>query len=137
MVDISLSGLQSGRYAASIRASGDVSLGSKSVGPAWRQLPGDLVVGSDGRGAAVVVGEGWKIWEIVGRAFAIERLDAAQNSSTSSLPGKMVLGVIARSAGVWENDKMVCSCSGKTVWEERKEYEIGSFVLVCGRSRRT
>lgn len=32
-----------------------------------------------------------------------------------------IVGVIARSAGVWDNEKMVCSCSGKNVWEERKE----------------
>ncbi len=32
-----------------------------------------------------------------------------------------VAGVIARSAGVWENDKTVCSCTGKTLWEERKD----------------
>ena len=32
-----------------------------------------------------------------------------------------LVGVIARSAGVWDNDKTVCSCSGKTVWEERTE----------------
>jgi copper chaperone for superoxide dismutase len=32
-----------------------------------------------------------------------------------------LVGVIARSAGVWDNDKTVCSCSGKTLWEERKD----------------
>ncbi len=32
-----------------------------------------------------------------------------------------VVGVVARSAGVWENEKVVCGCSGKTVWEEREE----------------
>lgn len=32
-----------------------------------------------------------------------------------------VAGVVARSAGVWENEKVVCGCSGKTVWEEREE----------------
>jgi len=31
----------------------------------------------------------------------------------------VVVGVVARSAGVWENEKVVCGCSGKTVWEER------------------
>ena len=32
-----------------------------------------------------------------------------------------LVGVIARSAGVWDNDKTVCSCSGKSVWQERAE----------------
>ena len=42
--------------------------------------------------------------------------------------GEMVMGVVARSAGVWENEKMVCSCSGKTVWEEREE-QVGRGML--------
>lgn len=32
-----------------------------------------------------------------------------------------VLGIIARSAGMWDNDKTVCSCTGKTLWDERKD----------------
>ena len=32
-----------------------------------------------------------------------------------------LVGVVARSAGVWDNDKTVCSCTGKTLWEERKD----------------
>jgi copper chaperone for superoxide dismutase len=35
-----------------------------------------------------------------------------------------LVGVIARSAGVWDNDKMVCSCSGKNVWQERQEQVV-------------
>jgi copper chaperone for superoxide dismutase len=37
-------------------------------------------------------------------------------------------GVIARSAGTWENDKTICSCTGKTLWEERKE-EVNRGML--------
>lgn len=46
----------------------------------------------------------------------------------SSLIGRAVhtssglSGIVARSAGLWENDKVVCTCSGKTVWEERHEF---------------
>ncbi|KAK2072327.1 hypothetical protein P8C59_006686 [Phyllachora maydis] len=35
--------------------------------------------------------------------------------------GSIEVGVIARSAGMWDNDKTVCSCTGKTLWEERKD----------------
>ena len=36
-------------------------------------------------------------------------------------------GIIARSAGLFQNKKTVCTCSGKTIWEERMEAreEIG------------
>ncbi|CAI8499760.1 hypothetical protein ACO0OL_001633 [Hanseniaspora opuntiae] len=31
------------------------------------------------------------------------------------------IGLWARSSGMWGNNKKVCACSGKTVWEERKD----------------
>lgn len=31
------------------------------------------------------------------------------------------IGLWARSSGMWGNSKKVCACSGKTVWEERKD----------------
>lgn len=31
------------------------------------------------------------------------------------------IGLWARSSGLWGNSKKVCACSGKTVWEERKD----------------
>ena len=126
VVDISVSGLSEGVYVASIRQNGDISRGSRSVGKVWREIAGRIVVGRDGVGAAVVVGQGWQVWEIVGRAFAVERVKSvAENGGGGGGDDDgdcvMVLGVVARSAGVWDNDKMVCSCSGKTVWEERVE----------------
>ena len=30
-------------------------------------------------------------------------------------------GIIARSAGLFQNTKTVCACTGKTLWEERLE----------------
>lgn len=56
----------------------------------------------------------WRVWEIVGRGIVGERSNERHTEG-------IVVGVIARSAGVWENDKVVCGCSGKTVWEEREE----------------
>ena len=37
----------------------------------------------------------------------------------NSGPG-LIAGIIARSAGAFENMKKVCSCSGKTLWEEAR-----------------
>ena len=57
-----------------------------------------------------------RVWELVGRSFMI-------TSDPLHRPGKgyEICGVLARSAGVWENDKQVCACSGKSVWQERKD----------------
>lgn len=73
---------------------------------------GKLKVDKDGRGQ--LVGEvDLRVWEMVGRGVLVE----------PDAPGQegLVMGVVARSAGLWENEKVVCGCSGKTVWEEREE----------------
>lgn len=31
----------------------------------------------------------------------------------------MACGIIARSAGLFQNPKQICSCDGLTIWEER------------------
>lgn len=31
------------------------------------------------------------------------------------------IGLWARSSGLWGNSKKICACSGKTIWEERKD----------------
>lgn len=52
--------------------------------------------------------------QMIGRSIALTRI--SQGS-----PEKTVLsaGVVARASTVQQNTKQVCSCSGKTLWEER------------------
>lgn len=89
---------------------------------------GTVEVGQEGRGE--MVGEvKWGVWEVVGRGVVVEREEGGKWDERAQEKGgghesggdKVVVGVVARSAGVWENEKVVCGCSGKTVWEERGE----------------
>ena len=121
MMDLVLTGMGPGRYKASVRVGGDVSDGKRGVGGVFRGLQddrqgeiGEIVVDEKGRGSLVEEIR-WSIWEMVGRGFLVENEAACQGEEGQ------VLGVIARSAGVWENDKTVCSCTGKTLWEEREQ----------------
>lgn len=59
----------------------------------------------------------WCVGEIIGRGMLV-----AQDSEAGKWAGEgVVVGVVARSAGVWENErKVICNCSGMTVWEERE-----------------
>lgn len=76
---------------------------------------GRLEVDAQGRGQ--MVGEvDRRVWEMVGRGMLVE-----PESPGDARREGLVMGVVARSAGVWENEKVVCGCSGKTVWEEREE----------------
>ena len=117
-----------------MRERGDISRGVASTGDIWRGdatiplrdptteetdapprgLLGAIVIGKDGAGSAFLDKE-VRIWEVIGRGLVV----APEGAETGA--GDVVVGVIARSAGVWDNEKTVCSCSGKTVWEERGE----------------
>lgn len=73
-------------------------------------------VNSEGEGRFVGEVE-WCVADIIGRGM----LAAPNGEEEGKGEGEgVVVGVVARSAGVWENEwKVVCSCSGMTVWEER------------------
>lgn len=62
--------------------------------------------------------------------FVVERVGEDKQG-----PDGVVLGVVARSAGVWENEKVVCACSGKTVWEEREEMVGRGYFEIVRRRR--
>ncbi|KAI9723075.1 MAG: copper chaperone [Chrysothrix sp. TS-e1954] len=127
--DIGIRGLSPGTYQASIRESGDISKGPESTGGIWdliksrtekkpaRGILGTLEVAKGGTGA-IFVDRPIEVWEMIGRSIVVSRQTEGQFDKND--PDTLV-GVVARSAGVWDNDKTVCSCSGKTVWEERKE----------------
>jgi copper chaperone for superoxide dismutase len=130
LVDLTIRGLPAGEYWATVRETGDISEGAASTGGIWEALEakfkspqqprgvfGTIQVGKDGIGS-VFLDRSVQIWEMIGRSMVVskEKDGAFRREDPDTL-----VGVIARSAGVWDNDKTVCSCSGKNVWEERKE----------------
>jgi copper chaperone for superoxide dismutase len=129
LTELTLRGLPQGKYWATIRETGDISQGAISTGGIW----GDDKEGQldpKGRLGSVDMGKNrvgnlfietpFQIWEIIGRAIVISRQHEGEGNFEKNDDDTLV-GVIARSAGVWDNDKTVCSCSGKTLWEERKD----------------
>ena len=122
LLDMTLTGLPTGSYNASIRRGGDISDAPRSMGGVFTGLDGDktghlggLEVDETGKGSLVAEVD-WRVWEMVGRGVVVERSGEEKDRRNG-----LVVGVVARSAGVWENEKVVCACSGKTVWEEREE----------------
>ncbi|ANB14529.1 Ccs1p [Sugiyamaella lignohabitans] len=126
LFDITLNGLPKGKYYPSIRVSGDLSQGAVSTGPQLVEL-GEIDVSAQlstsdsflanqpkGFSGHAVFTKDVSISDIIGRGLTVSK------SRTANYPDSLV-GVIARSAGIWENLKSVCSCSGKTVWEERSD----------------
>ncbi|SCU94540.1 LADA_0G09164g1_1 [Lachancea dasiensis] len=120
-VDITLNGLKTpGTYYASIRDCGDISKGAASTGGAFYKFEQPIECRSKSDlGDGLFSGQAFvstplNIWEMVGRSFMVTT-DSQHNVGRET----EICGVIARSAGVWQNDKQVCACSGQTVWQER------------------
>lgn len=132
ILDMTLKGVSPGTYNVSVRETGDISEGAASTGSIWdlvtakkaspprpaKGVFGTIVVGQSGLGS-VFIDRPVQIWEMIGRSIVVSR-QSSEGQHDKEDPDTLV-GVIARSAGVWDNDKTVCSCSGKTVWEERKD----------------
>jgi len=131
IVDLSIRGLSPGTYYATVREAGDISQGPESTGAIWesaqakregssssaRGVWGTVEIGKSGIGS-VFLNKPIQIWELIGRSIVISH---KEEEGFNKEDMDTLVGVIARSAGVWENDKTVCSCSGKTVWDERKD----------------
>ncbi|KAI1213454.1 Cu,Zn superoxide dismutase-like protein [Annulohypoxylon truncatum] len=129
LIDLTVRGVTPGTYAASIREYGDLKFGATSTGPVWaggsgttqpRGILGTVQVGSDGRGATFL-DHPFQVWEVIGHAMVVSRQHEGVAEAELKNDENTVVGVIARSAGMWDNDKTVCSCTGKTLWEERKD----------------
>ncbi|KAK5994575.1 Superoxide dismutase 1 copper chaperone [Cladobotryum mycophilum] len=108
LVDLTIRGVAPGTYRATIREYGDLKDGAASTGPVWNSGDkepkgslGVIEVTKDGRGAAFVDHD-FQIWEVIGHALVLTRQD---ESAPLKNDEDTVVGVIARSAGMWDNDK--------------------------------
>lgn len=130
VVDLTIRGLSPGTYWATVREAGDISGGAVSTGAIWtdpkegalkpRGFFGAVQIGKDGMGS-VFLDKPIQIWEMIGRGMVVSKQAEGKTGRFEKNDENTLVGVIARSAGVWDNDKTVCACSGKTLWEERKD----------------
>ena len=57
-----------------------------------------------------------KVWDLIGRAVVLcKREDELERGSLTG--AELAAAVIARSAGVGQNYKNLCSCDGSVIWE--------------------
>lgn len=117
MVDLTLSDISNGEYFPQIRSSGNLSEGPFSTGRIFHLFdPIELKLvqpNTDGTNLhQSFLRAPLKILDLIGRSFVLtkDKPDLSEDS---------ICGVVARSAGAWENNKTLCTCSGQTVWQER------------------
>ncbi|KAJ1864495.1 copper chaperone [Coemansia sp. RSA 2703] len=144
-VDVSLSGIPDGLHGLAIHECGDLSSVPESCGAHWNPEGaehGGREAGHKGDLGNIEVKDGWgevafetdrfKVWEIIGRSMVVsagaDDLGKGESARSrvdgSSGPG-ILAGVVARSAGLFENDKLVCACSGNTLWTEQRLVDQG------------
>ena len=139
LVDLTVRGVPPGTYRATIREYGNLQDGASSAGAVWsaqskegaaaaspRGVLGTVEIGPNGYGNAFI-NRPFQVWEVIGHALVVSRHDESDGAPLRN-EEDTVVGVIARSAGVWDNDKTVCSCTGKTLWQERKD-EVSKGML--------
>lgn len=132
-VDLTVNGLPKGTYYPLIRVSGNLSEGAFSTGSVFHAFApieidqlSDMSTRINSLGAfttpdskSLFSGQSFlhaklNVSELIGRSMVLSKWKDEVSSDA-------LCGVIARSAGAWENNKAVCSCTGKTVWQERED----------------
>lgn len=87
---------------------------------------GNIQADDGGRATFRIEDEKLKVWDVIGRSLVVDEGedDLGQGGHTlSKITGnsgkRLACGIIARSAGLFQNPKQICSCDGLTIWEER------------------
>ncbi|XP_032792628.1 copper chaperone for superoxide dismutase isoform X3 [Daphnia magna] len=144
VIDGTIDGLKPGPHGFHIYSSGDLSQGCDSIGDHYnpynrphggpndniqnRHLGdlGNILSDESGRAAFRIIDKHIKVHDVIGRSVAVtaQADDLGRGSNISSkMDGnsgeRIGCGIIARSAGILENTKRICLCSGVTLWDEK------------------
>lgn len=94
----------------SIYEYGDLSDGCNNLGEVYRKSNYSIFANELGRAIIRTSDKNFSISELIGRGVCV---------SDDSTGEKLGCGIISRSAGIFQNYKRICLCSGKLLWDER------------------
>ncbi|KDP25560.1 hypothetical protein JCGZ_20716 [Jatropha curcas] len=131
-VEANFSGLSPGKHGWTINEFGDLTRGAASTGKVYnptnqatgKEPLGDLgTLEVDEKGEAFFSGvkQKLRVVDLIGRSVVVY---GTEDKSDSGLTA----AVIARSAGVGENYKKLCTCDGTTIWESSNKDFVTSKV---------
>ncbi|ONK56261.1 uncharacterized protein A4U43_C10F5780 [Asparagus officinalis] len=119
-IEASFSGLSPGKHGWSINEFGDLTRGPESTGKVYNpaNVSSEKPIGDLGTLEALENGEAQfsgakqmlRVADLIGRSIVVYDTEDKSDSGISA-------AVIARSAGVGENYKKLCTCDGVTIWE--------------------
>ncbi|XP_066262360.1 copper chaperone for superoxide dismutase-like [Euwallacea similis] len=122
IIDGTVDGLRPGNYNLEVHECGDLSEGCSSIGNIFNPASyfgkrtygslGEVSAERNGRSEFRLEDKVLKLSDIIGRSFVV----STQTNEKSSIP--VSCGIIARSAGLFQNPKTICACDGTTIWDE-------------------
>ncbi|XP_059211431.1 copper chaperone for superoxide dismutase-like [Centropristis striata] len=142
LIDGTIDGLEPGPHGLHVHALGDLTQDCLSCGEHYNPFgkrhggPGDterhvgdlgnIVAGPDGRASFRQEDGQLKVWDVIGRSLVVDageddlgRGGHPLSTQTGNSGERLACGIIARSAGLFQNPKQICACDGVTLWEER------------------
>ncbi|XP_032089876.1 copper chaperone for superoxide dismutase [Thamnophis elegans] len=143
LVDGTVDGLQPGLHGLHVHEFGDLSRTCESCGDHFNPKGechggpqdlhrhvgdlGNILATADGRASFQMEDPQLKVDDIIGRSLVIDEGEddlGRGNHPLSKISGnsgeRVACGIIARSSGLFQNPKKICTCSGMTLWEERE-----------------
>ncbi|XP_057711569.1 copper chaperone for superoxide dismutase-like [Corythoichthys intestinalis] len=143
LIDGTVDGLEPGAHGLHVHALGDLTEDCLSCGEHFNPFGrhhggpqdaerhvgdlGNILAGPDGRASFRLEDTQLKVWDVIGRSLVVdaEPDDLGQGGHplsrlTGNSGARLACGIIARSAGLFQNPKRVCACDGLTLWEERE-----------------
>jgi len=142
VIDGTVDGLTPGLHGLNIHELGDLSQGCLSTGDHYNPRNcrhgaprdserhvgdlGNILADKNGRASFRLEDKNVKVWDVIGRSLVVhsEEDDLGRGSNVlsringNSGPG-LTCGIIARSAGLFQNSKKFCACDGKILWEDK------------------
>ncbi|KAL0290224.1 UNVERIFIED_CONTAM: Copper chaperone for superoxide dismutase, chloroplastic/cytosolic [Sesamum calycinum] len=129
-IEANFSGLPPGKHGWSINEFGDLTSGAASTGKVFnpakdeKEPLGDLgTLEADEKGEAFFSGvkEKLRVGDLIGRSIVVYGTEDKSDEGITA-------AVVARSAGVGENYKKLCTCDGTTIWEATNADFVSSKV---------
>ncbi|KAI3985287.1 hypothetical protein MKX01_033601 [Papaver californicum] len=118
-IEANFSGLSPGKHGWTINEFGDLTRGAASTGKVFNPIKstgqplgdlGTLDALGNGEASFTSAKQMLRVADLIGRAIVVYESEDKSDSGVAA-------AVIARSAGVGQNYKKLCTCDGTTIWE--------------------
>uniref|UniRef100_A0A8C1X963 Superoxide dismutase copper chaperone n=1 Tax=Cyprinus carpio TaxID=7962 RepID=A0A8C1X963_CYPCA len=116
LIDGTIDGLTPGAHGLHVHELGDLTQDCMSCGDHFNPFRKQHGAPQDSE----------RVWDVIGRSLVVDsgeddlgRGKHPLSKITGNSGERLACGVIARSAGLFQNPKQICACDGVTLWEER------------------